>query len=329
MQRALELAALGPAVGPNPRVGCVIADAGGRVLGEGYHRGAGTAHAEVDALADAAQRGNSVVDATTYVTLEPCNHTGRTGPCTAALIEAGIARVRFAVEDPNPHARGGAGTLAQYGVQALHSPHPGAEELNHRWLHAIREGRPYVIAKWASTLDGRTAAADGTSFWITGEQARDHAHQVRAGVDAIIVGTATVKMDDPELSARPAGVVNPHQPLRVVMGRRDTEGAAVWRDDNALAVTTHNPSEVLAQLHQREVRAVLVEGGATLTSAFIAAGVVDEINAYIAPALLGAGPVAVNDVGIGTMNDALRSRNVTVTQLGLDTLITAQLRRGN
>ncbi len=329
MQRALDLAELGPAVGANPRVGCVIADADGTVLGEGFHRGAGTPHAEVDALANASLRGNSVLGATAFVTLEPCSHTGRTGPCTEALIEAGVARVLYAVKDPNPAARGGASMLAQHGVDAQYSPREGAEALNHRWLHAMREGRPYVIAKWASTLDGRTAAADGTSFWITGEQARAHAHHVRAGVDAILVGTQTVVVDDPQLSARPSGVGDPHQPLRVVMGKRATQGAALWRDDNVLALTMHDPLEVLHRLHEREVRSVLIEGGATVTSAFVGAGLVDEVNAYIAPALLGSGPTAVHDLGIDTMEKALRFKNVTVTQLGFDTLITAHLLRGS
>ncbi|MGC4174037.1 bifunctional diaminohydroxyphosphoribosylaminopyrimidine deaminase/5-amino-6-(5-phosphoribosylamino)uracil reductase RibD [Demequina sp.] len=328
MDRAVSLAALGPAHGPNPRVGCVIAlpDAGegaDAILAQGHHKGTGTAHAEADALAQAAAAGISVEGATAYVTLEPCNHTGRTGPCAVALADAGIARVVYAVKDPNPTAAGGAEYLRSRGLEVEFAPHDAAQELNRRWLVAMARQRPYVIAKWASTLDGRTAAADGTSFWITGEEAREHAHQVRAAVDAIIVGTGTVAIDDPELSARPAGVAEPHQPLRLVMGERDTPGAKVWRDANAARVSSRDPSVGLEKAWERECRVVLVEGGATVTSAFLAAGLVDEVHAYIAPAILGEGPSAVSGLGIGTMADALRGRDVTVTRLGVDTLVTA------
>lgn len=325
MDRATELAALGPAHGPNPRVGCVIVGTDGTVLSEGYHRGAGTAHAEAAALAAANEAGVSVRGATAYVTLEPCNHTGRTGPCAVALAEAGVAKVVYAVPDPNPTAAGGAAYLTDHGVTVELAPHDGARELNRRWLVAMARQRPYVIAKWASTLDGRTAAADGTSFWITGEEARDHAHGVRALVDAIIVGTGTVATDDPELSARPSGVSEPHQPLRIVMGERETAGRRVWRDANAERVASRDPSVGLSRAWELECRVVLLEGGATVTSAFLRAGLVDEINAYIAPALLGDGPTAVSGLGIGTMADALRGSGVSVTQLGLDTLVTAFL----
>lgn len=329
MSRAAHLAELGPAHGPNPRVGSVIVGGDGTVLGEGYHRGAGTPHAEVDALADAAARGLSVEGATAYVTLEPCNHTGRTGPCSVALARAGIARVVYACEDPNRDAAGGAEYLRDHGVYVAQEPHAKAADLNRRWLIAMSRRRPFVIAKWAATLDGRTAAADGTSFWITGEAARDHVHRVRTAVDALIVGTGTVATDDPLLSARPLGVESPHQPLRIVMGKRDTSGARVWRDDNSVPVRQHDPAAALHVAWERECRVVLVEGGATVTSAFLAAGLVDEIHAYIAPAILGAGTQVVNSLGIGTMADALRGTDVTVTALGADTLITAQLTGGS
>ena len=171
-------------------------------------------------------------------------------------------------------------------------------------------------------------AVDGTSFWITGEEARAHAHTVRAEVDAILVGTATVRTDDPELSARPAGVADPHQPLRAVMGVSDTPGARVWRDTHAVALRTHDPREALSQLEAREVRTVIVEGGGTVTTAFLRAGLVDEVHAYIAPALLGSGTHAVGDLGIGSMGGALRGQHVTVTALGVDTLVTAFFQRG-
>jgi len=300
----------------------------GETLAEGYHQGAGTPHAEAAALAAAHEAGVTVAGATAYVTLEPCNHTGRTGPCAVALAEAGIARVVYAVPDPNPTAAGGAAYLTGQGITVVLAPHEGAHALNRRWLVAMARQRPYVIAKWASTLDGRTAAADGTSFWITGEEARDHAHHVRADVDAIVVGTGTVATDDPELSARPKGVESPHQPLRLVIGERDTSGAKIWRDAQAVRVNSRNPSVGLQEAWARECRVVLIEGGATITSAFLREGLVDEVHAYIAPALLGDGPTAVSGLGIGTMANALRGADVVVTRLGADTLVTLTLTEG-
>lgn len=323
MDRAVELAALGPAHGPNPRVGAVLVGPDGSIVGEGWHHGAGTPHAEVEAISDAARRGLSTEGATAYVTLEPCAHTGRTGPCTDALTAARVGGVVYAVADPNPAAAGGAQVLAERGIPARLKPHPGAAALNARWLVAMRRQRPYVIAKWAQTLDGRIAARDGSSFWITGEEAREHTHRTRAEVDAIVVGTGTVLADDPQLSARPGGQDAEHQPLRVVMGLRETPGARVWRDANAVHVPTHDPHEVLAVLHERQARTVMVEGGAAVVTAFLAHGLVDEIHAYVAPALLGAGTSAVGDLGIDSLSQALRASRVEATPLGADTLIRA------
>lgn len=325
MDRAVSLAARGPAYGPNPRVGAVLTDSNGVVLGEGFHQGAGAPHAEVDAINDAHSRGRSLAGATAYVTLEPCNHSGRTGPCSDALARAGITRVRYAVADPNPQATGGAAALRAAGIDAELVPHLDAEDLNMRWLTAMRLGRPYVIAKWAQTLDGYIAATDGSSFWITGEVARNHAHGVRAHVDALLVGTGTVAADDPELSARPEGVLAPHQPLRVVMGLRETTGARVWRDSNAVHMATHDPVEVLEALWARDVRTVVVEGGGEVLTAFIDNGLVNEINVYIAPALLGDGIRAIRDLGITSMTGVLRATRVASTALGPDTLVTALL----
>lgn len=325
MDRAVALAAQGPAYGPNPRVGAVLTDANGVVVGEGFHRGSGSVHAEVAAIADARKRGASLTGAHAFVTLEPCNHTGRTGPCSEALAEAGIAQVRYAVDDPNPTASGGGAALRARGIDAQVAPHDGAAQLNARWLTAMRQGRPYVIAKWAQTLDGVIAAHDGTSFWITGEEARDHAHVERANVDAVLVGTGTVMADDPQLSARPRDIAQPHQPLRVVMGMRQTPHARIWRDDHALQVHTHDPRDVLDRLWARDVRTVIVEGGAQILTAFIAAGLVNELNVYIAPALLGEGVRAIQSLGITTMADVLRAERVVSTALGPDTLVTAHL----
>lgn len=328
MDRAVELAQLGPAYGPNPRVGCVILSPHGDVLGEGWHQGAGTPHAEPAAIADAQSRGHDLTDATAVVTLEPCSHTGRTPPCVDALTEAGVSQVIYAVSDPGESSGGGAGALTSRGITARLSPHVGATDLTRRWHRAVSLGRPYVIAKWASTLDGRMAAADGTAFWITGEQAREHAHRTRAQVDAIAVGTGTVVTDDPSLSARPTGVEDPHQPLRVIIGNSPTEGKKVWRDANVVAVSSHDPAQVLAHLHERDVRTIVVEGGPTVLAAFFRAGVVDEVNAYIAPALLGSGPTVVEGLGIATMADALRGMDVSHEPLGADILVTAFFSQG-
>ena len=328
MDLAASLAALGPAYGPNPRVGAVITSADGRVVGEGFHRGAGTAHAEVAAIETARGSGEDLAGCTAYVTLEPCNHTGRTGPCTDALTNAGVSRVIYAVADPNPEAGGGATTLRERGIDAVLAPHRAAEELNARWLSSMRLGRPHVIAKWAQTLDGKIAAADGSSFWITGHEARDHAHRTRAEVDAVLVGTGTVVADNPTLSARPADVESPHQPLRAVMGLTSTSGATVWRDDNAIALPTRSPQEALATLASREVRTVMVEGGARVLTAFLRAGLVEELNVYIAPMLLGSGTSAIDDLGIVTMAEALRGQDVTVTAVGVDCLVTAKVTKG-
>ncbi len=327
MARAIELAKGGPEHGPNPRVGCIILDATGAVVGEGFHRGAGTTHAEVAAIADAAKRGRPTEGATAYMTLEPCRHVGRTGPCVDALTEAGITRVVYAVPDPGTISGGGADVLKKRGVDVVYEPSPVAEELIGHFLHAHRKGRPYVILKFAGTLDGRTAAADGSSFWITGEEAREHAHRDRGRADAILVGTGTIITDDPALSARPGGKEQGHQPLRVAMGVRDTVGKKIWRDENAVQVWTHDPRIVLRELQAREVRTLIVEGGATVNSAFLRAGLVDEVRAYVAPVLLGAGRGVVTGLGIHSIDDALRLSDVTTTPLGADTLIVGRPQR--
>ena len=329
MARAVTLAERGPEHGPNPRVGCVILAPDGTTLGEGWHRGAGTPHAEVAAIADAHAAARDLRGSTAVVTLEPCSHTGRTGPCVDALTQAGVAAVHFAVQDPGDASSGGAAVLRQRGIAAELRQDARASAVTRRWVTSMRLGRPYVIAKWAATLDGRMAAADGTSVWITGAQAREHAHGVRARVDAIAVGTGTVKADDPQLSARPRGEEAAHQPLRVVVGESDTAGARVWRDANAVALRTRSPHEVLAALHAREVRTLVVEGGPAVLSAFVREGLVDEVHAYIAPALLGDGPSVVEHLGIATMADALRGQDVNFQPLGADILVTALFSRGS
>ena len=327
MQRALELARRGPEHGPNPRVGAVLLAPDGATLGEGWHRGAGTPHAEVAALADAAAQGHDVRGATAVVTLEPCDHTGRTGPCSVALIEAGIARVVVALEDPNPAAAGGGERLRATGVEVLTGVLADeARTLLRPWLHAVRHGRPFVTVKLATSLDGRVAAADGSSRWITSELARQHAQDLRARVDAIAVGTGTALADDPALTARTAdGELVEHQPLRVVVGFREVPEGARLRGPGGplLQIRTHEPADVLETLAGREVRHVLVEGGPTLAAAFLRAGLVDEIHAYVAPVLLGAGRAAIGDLGIQSITGALRLQTVHVQPLGPDVLVVA------
>ena len=322
MRRALRAAASPDAPsGPNPRVGCVILSADGDVLAEGHHRGAGTAHAEVDALANLAAAGASAQGATVLVTLEPCNHQGRTGPCVQALLAAGVAEVIYAQDDPTEQAGGGAATLEAAGVRVRRGLcAQDAARLNRPWLLAVTRGRPMVTWKLAATLDGRIAAADGTSQWITPVAARRDAHRLRRQCDAIMVGTGTALADDPALTVRDeTGEPAPAhlQPLRVVVGsRRLPPTSRVLADDHHLLLPDHDPRAVLAVLAEREIRHVLLEGGPTLATAFLRAGLVDEVVAYTAPALLGAGPAALADFGATTITDALRLRNPRVEVLG-------------
>ena len=320
MARAIELARTeGVPLGPNPRVGCVLLDEDGRRVGEGYHRGAGTPHAEVAALADAGERARG---ATALVTLEPCNHTGRTGPCAEALVAAGVRRVVFAQADPNPVAAGGAETLRAAGVDVVGGLMAAeARAVNHVWTFAVEHQRPFVTWKFATTLDGRSAAADGTSRWVSSPPARRDTHRLRALCDAILVGTGTVLVDDPRLTVRDDAdrdLPRDRQPLRVVMGERDVPAGRRVLDDAAETVhlRTRDPREVLEALFARDRQHLFLEGGPTVAAAFLGAGLVDEVVAYVAPMLLGAGRNAVGDLGITTIADALHLEVVDVTVLG-------------
>ena len=329
MRRALVLALNGPR-GVNPQVGAVILSPAGDLLSDGWHRGASTAHAEVDALsklAPGAARG-----ATAVVTLEPCNHHGRTGPCAQALIEAGVARVVYAVDDPGLKSSGGAAHLRAAGVDV----EPGllADEgaaLLEGWLTVQRLDRPHVTVKWAQSLDGRAAASDGTSQWITGAEARADVHHRRAGADAIVAGTGTVLADDPALTARDReGALLSHQPIPVVLGARSIPADAAVRR-HPLPLLQYDGTDlrtVLARLRERGVQRVFVEGGPTVASAFVRAGLVDEVLAYVAPVLLGGDRLALGDLGIGTINDARRLAVASVEHLGDDLLIVAHPTEG-
>ena len=324
MRRALELALLGPAYGVNPQVGAIILDKDLNIIAEGWHKGAGTAHAEVDALSklDTVPAGSTAV-----VTLEPCNHTGRTGPCSQALIAAGISRVVFATKDPGNESAGGAQKLSSAGVEVIEGVlEDVASKQSTVWLTAMKKQRPYISLKWAQTLDGRTAASDKTSKWISGPVSREDVHLRRSQLDAILVGTGTVQYDNPDLTARkPDGSRYEHQPLRVVVGKTELSNDLRVFNEEAptIQLKTHDINEVLSKLWDRGIRHVLVEGGAQLASEFIAKGLFDEILIYQAPLLVGGSNVAVTDIGINTMEKALELSFTEVKQLGQDVFIRA------
>lgn len=328
MRRALALAAHGPSVDPNPRVGAVVTDPSGQLLGEGFHRGAGHPHAEVEALTAA---GSKAEGGTAWVTLEPCDHTGRTGPCTEALLAAGVARVVYGQADPNPQAAGGAARLRAAGVAVDGGVLADeAQGLNRAWTFAVTRGRPRVVWKFAATLDGRSAAADGTSQWITGPAARADGHLLRGQSGAVLVGAGTVAADNPSLTARrPDGTLLERQPLRVIMGRRDLLSTARIFDGRAptLHLRERDPAHAVQTLFDHGVRQVLLEGGPTLAGAFLTAGLVDEVVAYLAPALLGSGSSAVGDLGVTTIGEALRLHRHEITPLGPDIRVRASIIR--
>ena len=330
MRRALTLAASGPANGINPQVGCVLVDADGKIVAEGWHRGAGTPHAEVQALAHLARAsgGASASGLTAVVTLEPCNHLGLTGPCSEALIAAGIERVVYAVADPGEISRGGAQRLREAGIEVL----PGvleveAAEAMRVWLTTTRLGRPFVTVKWASSLDGRAAAADGTSRWITGAKARVLVHDQRQQSDAILVGTGTVFSDDPELTARAAdGTLLADQPIPVVVGERAIPaGARVFAHPRPAILTgSRDLPKILTDLYQRGIRHVFVEGGPALASAFVAADLVDRYLIYLAPVLLGGACLALTDIGVSGIGQARRLKIDSIETLDKDFLLIAR-----
>lgn len=299
---------------PNPSVGAVILAADGSVAGVGATQppnATDNAHAEIVALRAAGERARG---GTAIVTLEPCNHTGRTGPCSHALLEAGIREVYYAQPDPFPQASGGAEYLQQHGVTAICLDRfvPGVAH----WTTAIAAGRPAVTAKIAQTLDGFSAADDGTSQWITGAAARQHAHVDRSRHDAIIVGTGTVLADDPRLSARDEhGHLFPNQPRPIVVGRRE-----VPPNFHLANATRYDTLDIaLQELWNDGVRDVLIEGGPTLVGAALEAGVVDFVHAYLSPAFLASGRASIIRHSTGTsMADIDRWHTLETQSLGND-----------
>lgn len=330
MAHAFALARRGPR-GVNPQVGAVLLGADGAVLSEGWHRGAGTAHAEVDALshlAPGAARG-----ATAIVTLEPCNHTGRTGPCALALIEAGVSRVVYAIDDPGDASSGGAQRLRDAGVDVESGLlEDEASTLLDSWLTVQRLGRPHVTVKWAQSLDGRAAAADGTSKWITGPAAREDVHRRRAQADAIVVGTGTLLADDPALTARtPDGGLYENQPLPVILGARAVPDDALVRQHprGFVAYDGENLPAILADLRERGVQRVFIEGGPTIASAFVREGLADELLTYVAPTLIGYGAdgtdrPALRSLGVESIARQHRLAVASIERLGDDLLIVSR-----
>ncbi|HEY1441509.1 MAG TPA: bifunctional diaminohydroxyphosphoribosylaminopyrimidine deaminase/5-amino-6-(5-phosphoribosylamino)uracil reductase RibD [Mycobacterium sp.] len=306
---------------PNPPVGAVILDPEGRVVGVGGTAPSGGDHAEVVALRRA---GGLAAGGIAVVTLEPCNHYGKTPPCVNALIEARVATVVYAVTDPNGIAGGGAGRLSAGGVQVrsgVLADQVAGGPLR-EWLYKQRTGLPHLTWKYASSVDGRSAASDGSSQWISSEASRLDLHRRRAMADAIVVGTGTVLADDPALTARLAdGSLAEKQPLRVVVGMREipSEAKVLNDDSRTMVIRTHDPMEVLKALSDRTD--VLLEGGPTLAGAFLRAGAINRILAYVAPILVGGPITAVDDVGVSSISKALRWQFDGIDRAGPDLLI--------
>ncbi len=350
MQRCLELARTAIAqTAPNPMVGCVIV-AEGEIVGEGFHPKAGEPHAEVFALRQAGTRSQN---ATLYVNLEPCNHYGRTPPCSEAIIAAGLSRVVIGMIDPNPKvAGGGIATLRNAGIEVT----IGVEEadcqvLNEAFVHRILHHRPFGILKYAMTLDGKIAATTGHSSWVTGEASRHQVHQLRTRCDAIVIGGNTVRKDNPQLTTHG---LSQHQPLRVVMSRSlDLPlEANLWKTGNAStivftrlnsdeAVQTHlvqqgvevvnleklTPAEVMSHLYDRGLNTVLWECGGILAAQAIAQGCVQKVWAFVAPKIIGGSraPTPIGDLGLERMTDAIPLTRVSWKTIESDLLIEGYL----
>jgi len=356
MGRALELAGRGAGLtSPNPIVGAVLV-AAGRAAGEGFHARAGGAHAEAGALA---QAGAAARGATLYVTLEPCNHRGRTPPCVEAIRTAGVKRVVIGTRDPNPRVPGGgANALAGTGVEvAMGCREREAIALNQVFITAAQRGRPHVTLKWAATLDGATADSRRSSRWVTGTQARLEAHRLRSRADAVVVGIGTALADDPALDVR-LGSPWPREPFRVVVdsfARLPVTARLIeaGRPERALVAVTDaadaervggleargvtvlrcksqeghvDVTDLVSRLGGLDVSGILVEGGGTLASAFLEAGLVDRLVAFTAPMLLGgaASPRAVGGAGL-LLPEAIRLECVAVRSVGADLMVEAEV----
>ena len=357
MRRALELAVLGRgSVEPNPMVGCVIVK-GGEVVGEGWHQRFGEAHAEINALR---QAGTEAAGADVYVTLEPCCHQGKTGPCSQALLDAKVARVFVGCLDPNPQVAGqGLNKLREASVEVCEHPEPDlARALIAPFAKLITTQRPWVIAKWAMTLDGKIASRTGSSRWISGEASRKRVHQVRGCMDAIVVGRNTAERDDPLLTARPVG---PRTATRIVLDSEanlSLDSKLVQTVDEApvlLATKPEAPEQkvraleeagvevfscagkrsaerlenLLTELGQRQMTNVLVEGGSRVLGKLIDLNAVDEAMVFISPKIIGGweAPSAVGGNGLAEMSQALRLERPRYEPIGDDILVHGRVRR--
>ena len=332
MQRAIELAKKGQyTTRPNPCVGCVIVK-DGSIIGEGYHYKAGEPHAEVFALHQAKQRiGEDLADATAYVTLEPCNHYGRTPPCADALIEANISRVVIAVTDPNPNASGGITKLQQAGIEVVTGVcHIEALTLNRGFFRVMAGGLPFVRAKTACSLDGKIAMASGESQWITSDAARQDVQRLRALAGAIITGSQTVLHDKPQLTVRSsqleAQIEEIPQPLLVVLDRRgriDLQGS--WYKEQLAKrpiLVIQQPIDLTVLLiklrDEYAIHEVLIEAGAAITSAFLQAQLIDEWVVYQAPCLLGKTAIEMSDLDFSSIAQQLSLNLVSHETIGRD-----------
>ena len=321
LKRANELARLGLGLtGSNPIVGAVVMDGSGKVIGEGFHKSG--PHAEVVALEQAADLAKG---ATLYVTLEPCNHQGKTGPCTEAITKAGIAKVVYAVNDPNLLASGGAKVLAAAGIEVVfNSDVAEIAQSNRAWLHKIKNQRPYFIWKIATTLDGRTAAIDGSSKWITGTESRAEVSKLRSASDAILIGTATALADNPHLTPRGLETARETNPVRIVMGLREIPNDFNLHNDAAETVflRSHDFSELLTLCNEREFNQVLVESGSELGTALLLAGLIDELVIFQAASLLGTGLSFIGDLGARNIKEKMDFVIRDIAQFGNDLKIT-------
>lgn len=327
MSAALQAARRGHR-GANPLVGAAILTSDSQIV-VGHHAGAGTPHAEVDAITTAIDLGIDLATSTLFVTLEPCNHVGRTGPCTQAVIDAKIPEVVFALPDSNGLAAGGGTTLAEAGIRVRSGL--GSDEslaLNARWRRVVDDERPFVTAKIAQSLDGMVAAGDGTSQWITSAASREHAHQFRSRVDGILVGTGTVLTDDPRLNARgPAGEPLESQPVPIVLGLTSLPPESFLAlNPDTVHLRTRDITAALGELNARGMRHILIEGGPSVLGAFFAADAVDEVFCYQAPLLIGPGKSSLSGLNTSTLSEAIsldpdETAEPATTQLGPDILL--------
>ena len=311
---SLSAATLGRTA-PNPNVSAAIYDSHGQLIADGAHNPQLSAdHAEVVAIkrAGAAARGATIV-----ISLEPCNHTGKTGPCVDAIIGAGISKVIYAVKDPNPVAAGGAARLTAAGIAVEYQANEELTKLQNAWLHRITTGRPYIIWKVATTLDGRIAAADGSSQWISSSESRSDVQVLRAQSDAILIGTGTALADNPTLRPRIEGA---SAPIRIVMGARDIPADSNLNDglSQSVFLKSHSIEDLFKALDYLPVIQLLVEAGPKLGSALFSAGAIDEVVIYQAPILLGGGKNWLEDIGVSTIADARQLSLISQHAIGPD-----------